>query len=252
MCEVTGENKFTGGAIIQHLSKLRTKMESHDLRVPPPLKRGAIVNTPSKIYAAGNKSKDGKNKAKSPKSSAGKPKKSKARKFKNGDEDEDDSDGIPVLHDDYDDNDDDSDGEYGSVKKKRRVSSGKGKIGKQSAAAADKEGDKDGKSLKAETPTTKAEVGKGISLETDVEIREGVESPSPSTITRTRGVKHNYAKTDLGSDENSDGEDAQAEDEVKSEEHFKEQIKSDGEISPHTKGKTYVVNPSGFVVSFLL
>src|SRR5271170_6103914 len=69
MCEIVGEDKFTGGAIIQHLSKLRSKMESHALKVPPPLRRGLIVNAPSKIYSPSNKRKGGPRTAKTPKSS---------------------------------------------------------------------------------------------------------------------------------------------------------------------------------------
>ena len=57
--------KFTGGAIVQHLSKVRQKMIGLELPVPPPLKRG-VVNTPSKIYASGNKRKIGSGTAKSP------------------------------------------------------------------------------------------------------------------------------------------------------------------------------------------
>jgi hypothetical protein len=252
MCEITGEPKFTGGAIIQHLSKLRTKMESQALKVPPSLKRGIIVNTPSKVYAAGNKRKLKSSTAKTLKSSTVKPKKSKARKLKSEDEDEDDPEITPVLYDDYDDDEEDSDGEYGSAKKKRRVSSEKARGKKQSAVATEKEDDEEGfKTPRSETPTIKADVIKRGSLKAEADIKESIESQSP--LPRTRGVKHNYAKTDTGSDENGDEEDdAQDEEEVEEEEFVKEDIKSDGEISPRTKVGTFVANESGFVVNVLL
>ena len=131
MCEIVGEDKFTGGAIIQHLSKLRSKMESHALKVPPPLRRGLMVNAPSKIYASGKKRKGGLRTAKTSKSSTARPKRSRAQNLKSDDEDDDDSEGAPTIYDD----DDDSDGEYESGRKKRRFSGGKGKTKKKTAVA---------------------------------------------------------------------------------------------------------------------
>ncbi len=52
--------KFSNGAIVQHLAKLRAKMVEADLEdvpIPPPLKKGMTTKEPSKIYAPGNKRK---------------------------------------------------------------------------------------------------------------------------------------------------------------------------------------------------
>lgn len=52
--------KFSNGAIVQHLAKLRAKMVEADLEdvpIPPPLKKGVTTKEPSKIYAPGNKRK---------------------------------------------------------------------------------------------------------------------------------------------------------------------------------------------------
>jgi hypothetical protein len=247
MCEITKE-PVTGGAIIQHLAKLRSKMESYELKVPPPLKRGLPANTPSKIYAAGNKRKLKPSKAKIPKSNNFKPKKSKTRKLKS--EDDEDSESPPVF---YEDDEEDSDGEYGSAKKKRRVSGGKGYWRKQAAVASGKEeeDEKEVERPKAETPTIKADIVKGGTLKAEANIHESIESQSQ--LPRTRGVKHSYAKMDTSPDENGDeDDDLQAEEELEEEEYFNEEIKSDGEISPHTKVETSMANVSGFVVSVFL
>lgn len=44
--------KFSAGAIVQHLAKLRTKMQEVGLEVPPPLKKGVTTKEASKIYTA--------------------------------------------------------------------------------------------------------------------------------------------------------------------------------------------------------
>src|ERR1700733_7723692 len=131
MCGIVGEDKFTGGAIIQRLSKLRSKMESHALKVPPPLRRGLMINAPSKIYAPGNKRKGRSSTAKNPKPSTARLERSKARNLRS--EDEDDSEGTSIVYDD--DGDDDSDGEYEGGRKKRRYSWGKAKTKKMAAVA---------------------------------------------------------------------------------------------------------------------
>ena len=251
MGRVTGEDKFSGGAIVQHLSKLRNRMESHQINVPPALKRGTITNAPSKVYAAGNKRKGGPSKAKNPTASTIKPKKSKARGIKSEWEDEDDSDDIPVKYEQ--DVDEDSDGEYGGAKKKRRISSGKGRAKKQIIAAVEKEEDEeDFENSEPATPVDRATSGKGSSFKTDAEIQQSIESPSSSPLPRTRGVKHNYSKMDAGSEENGDeDDDAEAEEEAEEDEDFKGGVKSDGEVSPRTKAESSVATASGLLVSVL-
>ena len=44
---------FTDGAIIQHLAKLRNLMAAVGIPVPPPVKRGTVTKSPSKIYGSG-------------------------------------------------------------------------------------------------------------------------------------------------------------------------------------------------------
>ncbi|KAI1615350.1 hypothetical protein EDD36DRAFT_462866 [Exophiala viscosa] len=46
--------RFTEGAITQHLAKLRNLMSTTGIPVPPPLKRGMLTKTPSKIYSKAN------------------------------------------------------------------------------------------------------------------------------------------------------------------------------------------------------
>jgi hypothetical protein len=244
MCEVT-DQPVTGGAIIQHLSKLRSRMESYELGVPPPLKRGLPANTPSKIYAAGNKRKVKPSKAKTAKFSTAKPKKLSARKLKS--EDSEDSEGSPVFYED--DEQEDSDGEYGSTKKKRRISGGKGKGKKQLEVAPVKDDeDEQEEGLKTEMPNTQEDDVKNGTVMAEADIHERIERQSP--LARTRGVKHNYAKMDAGSDENGDEDDeVPAEEELEEEEDVKEQNKFVGEVSPRTNVKSLVTNSSGFVVS---
>jgi len=250
MCEIAGEDKFTGGAIIQHLSKLRSKMESHALKVPPPLRRGLIVNAPSKIYAPGKKRKGGPRTARTPKSSTARPKRPRAKNLKSDDdEDDDDSESAIVIYDD----DDDSDGEYESGRKKRRFSGGKGKTKKKTAVAVaqrEEDDEEDIKAFKVETPTNKASIVKRGNLKEEAGIQESIESPD--SLPRTRGVKHNYAKMDPGSDENDEAEDGtQAEGEAEEDEYVEEERRSEGEISPLTIVDTSLAGTSGFVVSVL-
>jgi hypothetical protein len=249
MCEIVGEDKFTGGAIIQHLSKLRSKMESHALKVPPPLRRGLMINAPSKIYAPGNKRKGGPRTATTPKSSTARPKRSRARNLKSDDEDGDDSEGAPVIYGD----DNDSDGEYESGRKKRRFSGGKGKAKKEAAVAVaerEEDDDEDVKTFKVETPTTKANIVKRGNLKVETGIQESIESPG--SLPRTRGVKHNYAKMDPGSDENDEADDGtQAEGEAEEDEHVEEERRSEREVSPFTNVETSFASTSGFVVGVL-
>jgi hypothetical protein len=250
MCEIVEEEKFTGGAITQHLSKLRSKMESHALKVPPPLRRGLVVNAPSKRYAPGKKRGGGPHTAKTPKSSTARPKRSRAQNLKSDDEDDDDSEGTPVIYDD----DDDSDGEYESGRKKRRFSGGKGKSKKKKTAVAvterEEDDEEDVKTFKVETPTIKANIAKRGNLKAEAGIQESIESPG--SLPRTRGVKHNYAKMDPGSDENDEAEDgAQAEGEAEEDEFVEGKRRSEGEISPFANVETFLASTSGFVVSVL-
>ena len=115
-------DKFSEGAIIQHLAKLRLKMEELGIGVPPPLKRGGVASDASSLYAnTPKKSKDflslniGMNTPKNVGEAAlygPSPSTPTPKTRKRGDSDEDDDD-MPDLSDDTDDG-------Y-SVKKKART-----------------------------------------------------------------------------------------------------------------------------------
>jgi hypothetical protein len=216
-------------------------MESYDLGVPPPLKRGLPANTPSKVYAAGNKRKVKPSKAKTPRSSTAKPKKPCARRLRL--EDSEGSEGSPIF---YGDEYEDSDGEYGSTKKKRRISGVKGNGKKERAVAPKTEDDgKNDQGPQTEIPTTQEDdTDKGTAM-ADADIHESIETQS--SFPKTRGVKHNYAKMDTDSDGNEDEDNDAPAEELQEEEDAKEENKSVGEISPRTNSKTVVADPSGFV-----
>ncbi len=125
---ITMGDEITGGAVVQHMAKLRARMVEQGLDVPPPLRRGGgssristsktssgtkVKATPTKIVKKSNPSAT-KSKLR---------KTNKAGKKPSGSEDSDDSD------DDNDDkasNNDDSDGEYGGPRAKRAKTHAKG------------------------------------------------------------------------------------------------------------------------------
>ena len=115
--------KFSNGAIVQHLAKLRAKMVDanlEDVPIPPPLKKGMTTKEPSKIYSPGNKRKKsvavtgatGAAAALAPATPpARKTTKAKGRKIKKEASD-DESEDEPDFYD--------SDEEYGAPKKKSK------------------------------------------------------------------------------------------------------------------------------------
>ena len=118
--------KITGGAVIQHLAKMRTRMIAQELSVPPPLRRGgggARISTTTTSSAPKTKTtsikKGGNGKANqtSTKAMPGKSKKA-GKKAPSSDSDESDED------DGW--KDDDSDAEYGEPRAKRAKTSAKG------------------------------------------------------------------------------------------------------------------------------
>ena len=118
--------KITGGAVIQHLAKMRTRMITQNLSVPPPLRRGgggARISTtttssaPKTKTASTKKGDSGKANQTSTKAMPGKSKKA-GKKAPSSDSDESDED------DDW--KDDDSDAEYGEPRAKRAKTSAKG------------------------------------------------------------------------------------------------------------------------------
>jgi hypothetical protein len=93
--------KFTEGAIVQHLSKLRIRREAAGQRVPPPLRRSVTAAA----AAAGGGGKGGLNPGKN----------SRKRKGRSGIVDDDSSDGLDAQEEE------DSDPEYIQNKKKHNI-----------------------------------------------------------------------------------------------------------------------------------
>ena len=115
--------KITGGAVVQHLAKLRNRMIEQGLSVPPPLKRGGgstristSATTTPKAKATSKKTDVAQASAKSAKPKSAKPKAAKKGTQGSGDsEDEDDAW-----------SNDDSDADYGQPRAKRAKSDVKG------------------------------------------------------------------------------------------------------------------------------
>ena len=116
--------KITGGAVIQHLAKMRTRMIAQNLSVPPPLKRGGgsarISTATTSSGPTTTSTKKGKGKANQTSTKAMPAKSKKAAKKVSPDSDESDED-------DDDDawKDDDSDAEYGEPRPKRTKTTAK-------------------------------------------------------------------------------------------------------------------------------
>lgn len=224
--------KFSEGAIVQHLAKLRAKMVELNMKVPPPLKRG-VVNIPSKIYAGGNKgppptasnaqtdqSNGTKSKARTKKA------KGKFRAFKEGSDVEETPE--PAYHPD----EDESGSEYGAAKKKRRLASIREKARKAHEAAQIKESQKGA----IATDTQRGKVDTFALGANEQDVKEGIET-NPRTV-RTRGIVRDYAKLEKGDDmedeydeqlDEEDMDDKGDDDEVTTKSDFKL-----GEASPRT------------------
>jgi hypothetical protein len=234
--------KFSDGAIVQHLSKLRGKMVENQLPVPPPLKRGTTV-VPSKIYATSGTARR-KSMPESPNTAITTPKSkpgaSRKRNRRSGLDS--DSDSQPDENDmDIADTSDDEYGASGKKKKKKRHQrQAKAKQAtKEKAIQEPIESDhEDAKEVNEEDVRVKSQA---VEEET---IQESIETPGPAS--RTRGVKTDYSQIDDASDEDEDvivddvkdesvteGGDDQAA--VGEDEMEDPKIKSDGEVSPRSK-----------------
>lgn len=165
--------KFSGGACVQHLAKLRSRMEEEEIPVPPPLARGLVTTKPSSVYAKNGAPRKRKTKTTDdaeetpPPNPSTSPVPSKKRKIKKeaGIKEESDAE-MPDL---YDDSDDDG---YAPAKKKKRKAATKSKSkkkknAKQNAGDTTPEADNSDK-----TPTP---------------------PPTGSANMRTRGNRVNYA-----------------------------------------------------------
>jgi len=177
-------DQFTEGAIVQHLAKLRQKMEAGGIPVPPALKRGMITKEPSKIYGptAGIKLEEVPFAPLNPPKSATKAKKPQnPTKKKRSSPKDDVDDGFGDLYG--------SDDEYGARKKKTT---------KRSKKAAN----------------TKRVDNEDVQIK-DEETDGGDETIGHSAV-RTRGIRHDYAYMEAVSSEveRSEEEEEVADDEL--------------------------------------
>ena len=254
VAKLMGE-KFSDGAIVQHMSKLRQKMVENDLPVPPPLKRGTTV-VPSKIYAssgtARRKSMPDTPTATSAMVTTPKSKQSASKKRNRRSGVDSDSDSQP--NPDEMDIGDTSDDEYGASGKKKKKQTKAKKVTKKRTVQEPMELDgEDTEQIKKEDAFVKSQaVEEGT-------IKESIETPGPAS--RTRGVRQDYSKLEQASDEeeddngdearDGDGEEADDEDAVVEDDTEDPKIKSDGEVSPRSKVPFSPATPAHLIVQVL-
>jgi hypothetical protein len=247
--------KFSEGAIVQHMSKLRQKMVENDLPVPPPLKRGTTV-VPSKIYAtsgtARRKSMPDTPTAASTTVTTPKPKQGAVKKRNRRSGFESDSDSQP--EEDKMDIADTSDEEYGTSgrKKKRQQRQVKTKQATKKTNLKESLETGDGGQIKEEDDVVAAQT-----VEKNT-VKESIETQGPSS--RTRGVRPDYSKLEQASDEEGNGgngngnvkdgcaENAENEEAVIEDEEGDSRIKSDSDISPRSTVQASPATPAQMTV----
>ncbi len=246
-------DKFSDGAIVQHMSKLRQKMVENNLPVPPPLKRGTTV-VPSKIYAtsgtARRKSMPDTPTTTSTAITTPKPKGSARKRNRRSHSDSDSDSQVENM-----DIADSSDGEYGvsgrKKKKQPRQAKSKTAITKKTTMQESMEVDAaNAEQVKEDDNSVKSQTVK------EETIKESIESPGPAT--RTRGVRPDYSKLEQASDEeeaavgdddkDEDGEAGEDEEAMTEDETEDPKIKSDGEISPRSKVPASPATPAQLTV----
>lgn len=257
VAKLMGE-KFSDGAIVQHLSKLRQKMIDNNLPVPPPLKRGTTV-VPSKIYASSGGARR-KSMPETPTTTAttittpkSRPSTTKKRGRRSGMDS--DSDSQPEDMDIADTSDD----EYGASgrKKKKQLRQPKSK---QAPKKTSQELKEDQNGAIGEDKEDTVMKSPSVARET---IKESIEIPGPAS--RTRGVRPDYSKLEQASDdeESAGRENVKHDDEGPVDEADKGvneealmenetdnlKVKSDGEVSPRSKVPAYPATPSPVMVS---
>ena len=253
--------KFSDGAIVQHLSKLRQKMAENGLDVPPPLKRGTTV-VPSKIYATSGTSRR-KSMPTTPTSASTmvttpKPKQSASKKRTRQAGMDSDSDSQPDNMDIADTSDEEY-GASGKKKKKKQQRSVKSKPATKQTTGQKREGEDETK------PITANKAIKSQVVE-DESIRESIETPGLAS--RTRGARQDYSRLeqgfdgeDVGADNGkNDGGDSQDElfdddddvddvdDDTVQDEIEDMKAKSDGEVSPRSKVPASPATPTHLMV----
>ncbi|KAL2041769.1 hypothetical protein N7G274_005553 [Stereocaulon virgatum] len=131
--KLMGEH-ISGGAVIQHLAKLRTRMVSQGLDVPPPLRRGGGPSIPARLKTASKITPSKRATARAATTKSGRGKKA-------------------VIETSDDDNHySDSDAEYGEPTVKRTKTTSKGK-GRRKVEDSDDE---------VETPTKRGKLSQGL------------------------------------------------------------------------------------------
>ncbi len=249
--------KFSDGAIVQHLSKLRQKMIDNNLPVPPPLKRGTTV-VPSKIYAtSGGVRRKSMPETPTTASTAvatpkSKPSATKKRGRRSGMDS--DSDSQPEDMDIADT----SDEEYGTSGRKKKKQQRHPKS-KQAPKKTSQELKEDGDGAVVEDKEDTVMKSPSVAGET---IKDSIETPGPAS--RTRGVRPDYSKLEQVSDEeeiagrdnvkhDNEGLRDEAEKGVDDEALVENEIenlkpKSDGEVSPRSKVPVSPVTPTRIMV----
>ena len=250
-------DKFSDGAIVQHLSKLRQKMIDNNLPVPPPLKRGTTV-VPSKIYATSGGVRR-KSMPETPTTSStavttpkAKPSAAKKRSRRSGMDS--DSDSQPENMDIADTSDD----EYGASGRKKKKQQRQPKS-KQATKKTTQELKEDENETVEEDKEDTVMNSPPVAGET---IKESIETPGPAT--RTRGVRPDYSKLEqVSDDEESVGGDNvkddkeglknEAEKGVDEEAVVENEIKnlkrkSDGDVSPRSRVPASPATPSHVMV----
>lgn len=243
-------NGISEGAIVQHLSKLRTKMKNADMDVPPTLRRGIIAKEPSKIYASSNGKKlpppvfaaprtpdQTKSKKKATLKSQTTPQanskirigKGKRRRSELYDSDEDP----------FDEYAEDSDEEYGTAKKKTRASKPKVKEYKVSA----------GKSDSQKSKVLKADLNAAATKEINQDIMRTLQDWGPAS--RTRHVKLDFSNLNQNlineeeeeEDEEAEGGDGEAVEGFEMPTTYSPvSIKEEHSVSPHTEAPSSKVD----------
>lgn len=183
-------DNVTGGAIVQHLAKLRARMVEQGIAVPPPLKRGGTT-APSKIYSRKRKS------AAEPIPDAVRKTPRSKNKVQSGNDEEDSPSDEAAEPDD-------PDAEWGVQKSRvQRKSVVAKKIKRE-------ENDEDEEDMGETRGSVSPLVRKGTKNSKSSIQKSETDSParsSPALVTRRRSVVKDYAALNGGAETDSEDED---------------------------------------------
>lgn len=261
--------KFSAGACVQHLAKLRNRMKEEGIAVPPPLPRGMVTTTPSRVYSQPTSGKrrrgsdqedddDDEYPSLNPAEDSPPPKPApKKRKSTKKEPDiKEESDAMPELYD--------TDDEYGSQKKK--ASKSKAKVKKPAAKkntrrkSNSQEAEQEAESTPAPGPRTRGVRKNYAQMQAPIEEEQDVKADVVDDGDEQTDGADNAAAEDNGSDE-QDGAAAE-DDEVKPEEspsnsmtlaNIPEATPTDfamsasGGLGQHFQGSSYPMTPSSTI-----